>query len=124
VNQGVTAESTLLKASIERLPDWAAEALELCPDAHGVTLERLRIEAVSAPRSLAGLLEVPYRCPLVYIKSVARNASGTPIDCYHAWVRTDRLRIVVETDAWASLAGRVVSQSAVGAPNGGPERLP
>jgi GntR family transcriptional regulator len=164
--QGITVESTLIRASIEPLPEWATEALELCPEVHGVTLERLRrvdgdlawygvnhlpkeyaeilpvlstsstaslyetlreqcgvevggssrvIEAVPAPRSVAGLLEVPYRYPLVYIKSVARNASGTPIDCYHAWVRTDRLRIVVETDAWASLAGRVVS--AVGALN-------
>jgi len=168
--RGITVESTVLRAEIETLPDWAGEALQLSPDAQGVALERLRrvdgqlalyvvnhlpheyaailpeirrtstaslywtlreqcgvevagssriLEAVSAPPALARRLGVPSRYPLVYIQSVTRDATGKPIDCYRAWLRTDRLRIAVETDTWASLAGRVVSHSFVGVPNDG-----
>jgi GntR family transcriptional regulator len=67
------------------------------------------LEAVSASRSLARLLEVAYRSPLIYIQSVARDATGKPIDCYRAWLRTDRLRVAVETDTWMSSTRRVVS---------------
>ena len=77
------------------------------------------LEAVSAPPPLARRLGVPSRYPLVYIQSVTRDATGKPIDCYRAWLRTDRLRIAVETDTWASLGGRVVSHSFVGVPNDG-----
>jgi GntR family transcriptional regulator len=77
------------------------------------------LEAVSAPAVLARRLGVPNRYPLVYIQSITRDADGKPIDCYRAWLRTDRLRIAVETDTWTSLAGRVVSHSFVGVPNDG-----
>ena len=77
------------------------------------------LEAVSAPPPLARRLGVPTRSPLVYIQSVTRDATGKPIDCYRAWLRTDRLRIAVETDTWTALAGRVVSHSFVGVPNDG-----
>jgi GntR family transcriptional regulator len=77
------------------------------------------LEAVSAPPLLARRLGVPTRSPLVYIQSVTRDATGKPIDCYRAWLRTDRLRIAVETDTWTALAGRVVSHSFVGVPNDG-----
>jgi GntR family transcriptional regulator len=168
--RGITVESTVLRAGIEVLPDWATEALQLSADAQGVALERLRrvdghlalyvvnhlpyeyaailpeirrtstaslywtlreqcgvevagssrsLEAVSAPPPLARRLGVPSRYPLVYIQSVTRDATGKPIDCYRAWLRTDRLRIAVETDTWASLGGRVVSHSFVGVPNDG-----
>jgi GntR family transcriptional regulator len=168
--RGITVESTVLRADIEALPDWASEALQLSADAQGVGLERLRrvdghvalyvvnhlpheyaailpeirrtstaslywtlreqcgvevagssrtLEAVSAPPPLARRLGVPSRYPLVYIQSVTRDATGKPIDCYRAWLRTDRLRIAVETDTWASLGGRVVSHSFVGVPNDG-----
>ena len=80
------------------------------------------LEAVSAPPPLARRLGVPSRYPLVYIQSVTRDATGKPIDCYRAWLRTDRLRIAVETDTWASLGGRVVSHSFVGVPNDGAVR--
>jgi GntR family transcriptional regulator len=75
------------------------------------------LEAVAASPSLCRQLVVPRRFPLVYIQSVTRDAATKPIDCYRAWLRTDRLRIGVETDTWASLAGRVVSHSFVGMPN-------
>jgi len=77
------------------------------------------LEAVSASAVLARHLGVPSRCPLFYIQSVARDATGRPVDCYRAWLRTDRLRIAVETDTWAALTGRVVSHSFVGVPNDG-----
>jgi GntR family transcriptional regulator len=168
--RGITVESTVLRAGVEPLPDWASEALHLTPGTEGVALERLRrvdghlalyvvnhlpreyaailpeiertstaslywtlreqcgvevagssrsLEAVSAPPTLARRLGVPSRYPLVYIQSVTRDATSKPIDCYRAWLRTDRLRIEVETDTWASLAGRVVSHSFVGVPNDG-----
>lgn len=168
--RGITVESTVLRAGMEQLPDWASEALQLSPGSRGVTLERLRhidgevalyvmnhlpdryvailteiwrsstaslywtlreqcgvevasssriLEAVSAPPAIARRLGVPSRYPLVYIQSVTRDPTAQPIDCYRAWLRTDRLRIAVETDTWASLAGRVVSHSFVGVPNDG-----
>ena len=40
--RGVTVESTVLRACVERLPDWAADTLQLGRGAQGVTLERLR----------------------------------------------------------------------------------
>ena len=168
--RGITVESTVLRAGVEPLPEWASDALQLGPGAQGVVLERLRrvdgqvalyvvnhlpqeyaailpeiwrtstaslywtlreqcgvevagssriLEAVSAPPPLARRLGVPTRSPLVYIQSVTRDATGKPIDCYRAWLRTDRLRIAVETDTWTALAGRVVSHSFVGVPNDG-----
>jgi GntR family transcriptional regulator len=75
------------------------------------------LEAVSAPPPVARRLRVPNRYPLVYIQSVTRDAASKPIDCYRAWLRTDRLGIAVETDRWASLAGRAVSHFFVGVPN-------
>ena len=172
--RGVTVESLVLRACIERLPDWAADALHLNPGAEGVTLERLRrvdgelalyvvnhlpdeyaailpeirktstaslywtlreqcgvevagssrvLEAVAASPAIARHLVVPRRFPLVYIQSVTRDATTKPIDCYRAWLRTDRLRIAVETDTWPSLAGRVVSHSFVGVPNDDPSPM-
>ena len=81
------------------------------------------LEAVSASPLLSRRLGVPRQFPLVYIQSVTRDATSKPIDCYRAWLRTDRLRIVVETDTWESLVGRVVSQSVVGVPNDDPSPL-
>jgi GntR family transcriptional regulator len=165
--RGVIVESTVLRACVERLPDWAADVLQLGRGAEGVTLERLRrvdgelalyavnhlpaefaavlpeirksstaslywtlrkqygvevasssrmLEAVAASPSLARHLVVPRRFPLVYVESVTRDAAAKPIDCYRSWLRTDRLRIAVETDTWSSLAGRVVNHSVVGVP--------
>jgi len=165
--RGVIVESTVLRACVERLPDWAADVLQLGRGAEGVTLERLRrvdgelalyavnhlpaefaavlpeirksstaslywtlrkqygvevasssrmLEAVAASPSLARHLVVPRRFPLVYVESVTRDAAAKPINCYRSWLRTDRLRIAVETDTWSSLAGRVVNHSVVGVP--------
>jgi GntR family transcriptional regulator len=165
--RGIMVESTVIRAGLEPLPEWASDALQKGPGEQGVALERLRrvdgqvtlyvvnhlpreyaailpemwrtstaslyralreqcgvevasssrlLEAVSAPPTVARQLEVPTQFPLVYIRSVTRDATATPIDCYQAWLRTDRLRIAVETDTWSSLAGRVVTHSFVGVP--------
>jgi len=45
--RGVTVESTVLRACTERLPDWAADALQLNHGSQGVTLERLRESTAS-----------------------------------------------------------------------------
>jgi GntR family transcriptional regulator len=168
---GVTVESAVLKAFVERLPHWAADALELEHDAKGVTLERIRrvrgelalyvvnhlsldyagviddiqlsptaslysilldrygvkvagssrtLEAVAAPPLASRLLGVPKRYPLVYIQSITRDSTEKPVDCYRTWLRSDRLRIALETDSSASLAGRVVNHASVGVPTDGP----
>ncbi len=85
-------------------------------DLHGVEVASSSriLEAIPATRLLADLLGVAARWPLEYIQSVARDKAGRPIDCFRSWLRTDRLRIAVETDTRVSDAGRIVSHSVVG----------
>jgi GntR family transcriptional regulator len=68
---------------------------------HGITVQGARrvLEAVTAGRRLAGLLEVDRGAPLAFIESVSWDAGGRPFDCYRAWVRTDRMRIEIEAQA-------------------------
>jgi GntR family transcriptional regulator len=54
---------------------------------------RRTVEAVIAGESLAELLEVAPEHALSYIESVSWDDSGRAIDCYRAWLRTDRIRI-------------------------------
>lgn len=77
------------------------------------------LEAVPAPDPMAGHLGVARRSPVVFIQSVSWDQAGKPVDCYRAWLRTDRLRIAVETQAWASSAGGLVSHSVLEVPNDG-----
>ena len=168
--RGITVESTVIRAGVEPLPEWASEALQLGPEAPGVVLERVRrvdgavalyvvnhlpqeyavilpeiwktstaslywtlreqcgvevaassrvLEAVAASPTIARHLMVPRRCPLVYIQSVTRDATGQahrllPGVAAHRPVahrRGDRHLAVV--------GGRVVSHSFVGVPNDG-----
>ncbi len=53
------------------------------------------IGAVNAGGRLAELLEVDAGEALAYIESVSRDLNGQPVDCYRAWLRTDRMRIEV-----------------------------
>ena len=82
-------------------------------DQHGLEVASSSriVEAVAAPRAVANLLGLPARAPVAYIQSLAREASGRAIDCFRAWLRTDRLRIAVETDTRMLDVGRVVSHS-------------
>ncbi len=54
---------------------------------------RRTVEAVIAGDRLAALLEVNPTDALSYIESVSWAADGQPVDCYRAWLRTDRMRI-------------------------------
>lgn len=60
---------------------------------------RRSLEAVTAGPKLAKLLELKDGDSVVYIESVTWDESGRPIDCYHAWLRTDRMRLEIEVTA-------------------------
>jgi GntR family transcriptional regulator len=57
---------------------------------------RRLLTGVSADDNLAQLLEVDVGFPLVFIDSVSWDAERRPFDCYHAWLRTDRMQIEVQ----------------------------
>lgn len=57
---------------------------------------RRSLEAVAAGPKLAKLLEVDAGASLAYIESVTWDATDRPVDCYHAWLRTDRMRLEIE----------------------------
>jgi Transcriptional regulators len=65
----------------------------------GVRIARMHrtIEAVAADRALAALLEVEPGHPIVVVEAVAYDQAGDPIDFSRASVRTDRLRVSVDT---------------------------
>jgi len=96
---------------INYLPDIAAEAvLGLDPDEslyqrlaeHGgisVVGGNRSIEAVIAGARLAELLEVDAGAALALIESVSCDLTGRPVDCYRAWLRTDRMRIDIQVTA-------------------------
>jgi GntR family transcriptional regulator len=71
------------------------------------------LEGVSAKGRLGRLLEVPDRYPLVHIESVSWDVNLRRFDCYRAWLRTDRTRIVVETQARPSVTGGLIETSRV-----------
>jgi GntR family transcriptional regulator len=166
---GLTVESTVVRSAVERLPDWAAQSLQLPRGTTGVTLERVRridgeialyvvnhlaepyadllpeirassttslyrllrerhgvslvgssrvLEAVGAPAVCASRLRVPRGAPVAFIQSVSWDEASAPTDCYRAWLRTDRLRISVETQSWESSTGRMVTHWFSGLPAG------
>ena len=92
----------------------------LMRERHDVVLTRSSrvLEAVAANAVCASRLRVPRGSPLVFIQSVSWDEEGEPVDVYRAWLRTDRLRIAVETQSWESSMGRIVSHSLLGAPPG------
>ncbi|MFV0375625.1 GntR family transcriptional regulator [Microbacterium sp.] len=55
------------------------------------------IEAATADRTLATLLEVEVGHPIVVVDAVAYDQTGEPIDISRASVRTDRMRVSVDT---------------------------
>jgi GntR family transcriptional regulator len=57
---------------------------------------RRQVQAIAAEGPIAELLELPEGAPVALIESVTHDQSGTPFDCYQAWLRTDRARIEVE----------------------------
>jgi GntR family transcriptional regulator len=93
-----------------------ASLYDLLGKQHGVLLTSSSrvLEAVAAPAYCARQLGLRRGSPVAFIQSVGWDTAMTPVDCYRAWVRTDRLRISVETEAWESATGRVVSHSLTG----------
>jgi GntR family transcriptional regulator len=53
------------------------------------------LEAVTAGAKLARLLEVEPGAALAYIESTTWDQDERPIDCYRAWLRTDRMRVEI-----------------------------
>jgi GntR family transcriptional regulator len=57
------------------------------------------LEAVVAGPKLAQLLEVDAGAALAYIQSVTWDENDRPVDCYRAWLRTDRMRLEIQVSA-------------------------
>ncbi|MCU1491690.1 MAG: hypothetical protein JWM85_3095 [Acidimicrobiaceae bacterium] len=57
---------------------------------------RRTLEAIRAGERLGALLEVEPSAPVVAIHSVSWDANLRAVDCYRAWVRTDRLSIDID----------------------------
>ena len=57
------------------------------------------LEAVIAGPRLARLLELHAGDAVAYIESLMWDQNDRPIDCYRAWLRTDRLRLDIQISA-------------------------
>lgn len=77
----------------------------------GVRIARMHrtIEAATADRTLATLLEVEPGHPIVVVEAVAYDQNGEPIDVSRASVRTDRLRVSVDTGFDAGMSSETAS---------------
>jgi GntR family transcriptional regulator len=65
------------------------------------------LEAVVAGAKLAQLLEVDAGAALAYIQSVTWDENDRPVDCYRAWLRTDRMRLDIHVSAQRSGDGQL-----------------
>lgn len=54
------------------------------------------LEAVTAGKYEADMLEVPKGSPLVYLESVSHLEDGTPVEYFEAWHRGDKCKFVIE----------------------------
>jgi GntR family transcriptional regulator len=54
------------------------------------------LEATFAKPDIAKLLNVGPRTPLLLIESVSWDVNLQPFQCFHAWLRTDRVRVEIE----------------------------
>lgn len=57
------------------------------------------LEAVNAGAKLAQLLELDAGDAVAYIESLMCDQNNRPIDCYRAWLRTDRMRLDIKISA-------------------------
>lgn len=84
---GVTVESTVLRGAVERLPDWATQALQLGRGTPGVTLERVRrIDGEIAvyvvnhmPAEYADLLPEIWKSPTASLYGLMRDRFGVTL---------------------------------------------
>ena len=84
-----------------------AESLYERLGARGITVVggRRTVQAVPATARLSELLDVRRGAALMLIESVLLDRAGTPIDCYRAWVRTDRMRVEIQVTATGPTSG-------------------
>jgi GntR family transcriptional regulator len=101
---------------INHLPYRLAEAALTVDDPNESLYRRLReragvephggrrtLEAVAVEERLADMLELAPGAPVALIQSVAWDHDMRPIDCYRAWLRTDRTRIDIEVAGTAGI---------------------
>ena len=76
-------------------------------DACGVTIRsgHRTLEAVGAPRRIARLLETKPGAPMLYVRSVGREASGEPVEFFEAWHRGDRTQFEIDVGGPTRSAG-------------------
>ena len=93
--------SRLAKAALARVDDPGESLYRRLKERAGVEVAGANrtLEAVSAEKRLAQLLEIKPGTPLLYIESVAWDKSGDPFDCYQSWLRTDHLRIDIQVSS-------------------------
>jgi GntR family transcriptional regulator len=65
------------------------------------------LQAVTAGPKLAKLLEVDGGAALAYIESVTWDENERPVDCYRAWLRTDRMRLDIQVSAQGTAGGQL-----------------
>jgi DNA-binding GntR family transcriptional regulator len=104
---------------INCLPAFAAEAVVgLQPDeslyqrlaeagAISVVGGSRSLQAATAGPKLAKLLEVDRSAALAYIESVTWDENDRPVDCYRAWLRTDRMRLDIQVSAQGTAGGQL-----------------
>jgi GntR family transcriptional regulator len=92
-----------LAEAAERLADPDESLYQALAEVEGVWVSGARrvLEAVEAGKELARLLEVKPDAAIAFVESVSWDAEMRPFDCYHAWVRTDRMKIDVQVSASA-----------------------
>lgn len=80
-------------------------------DACGVRIRsgHRTLEAVGAPRRIARLLETKPGAPMLYVRSVGREASGEAVEFFEAWHRGDRTRFDIDVGGPTRSAGFVAA---------------
>ncbi len=84
---------TLLEADLE-----TSSLYGVLEEREGLTVAggRRVVEAATAERELAKLLEVEPGAPLLYVEAVSWDKTLQPFECYRAWHRADRTKIEVQ----------------------------
>lgn len=97
-----TAEAVIGLRADESLYQRLAEA-----GAVSVVGGNRSLQAVTAGARLAKLLEVDAGAALAYIESVTLDENDRPVDCYRAWLRTDRMRLDIQVSAHGPAGGKL-----------------
>jgi GntR family transcriptional regulator len=78
--------------------DGTQSLYERLREVHGLEVSggRRFLEAVTAGKRLARLLEVGQGDPLIFIESVSWDSQMRPFHSYRSWLRTDRMRVEIQ----------------------------